>query len=68
MVAMHPEFLVDKNNQRKAVVLPLAEWQQILDELEELEDIRAFDEAKAQGSDPVPLDEVVRKIERGEPL
>jgi PHD/YefM family antitoxin component YafN of YafNO toxin-antitoxin module len=49
MVAMHPEFLVDKNNERKAVVLPFAEWQQILDELEELEDIRAFDEAKAQG-------------------
>jgi hypothetical protein len=55
----------DGGNQEKAVVLPFAEWQQIAEELEELEDIRSFDEAKSEPSDPVPFEDV-RRIERGE--
>ena len=66
MVAIHPEFVVDEKNEKKAVVLPFAEWQQIMEELEELEDIRSFDEAKSRTSDPVPFEAVVERIERGE--
>ena len=44
MVAIHPEFVVDEKNAKKAVMLPFAEWQQVVEELEELEDIRSFDE------------------------
>jgi PHD/YefM family antitoxin component YafN of YafNO toxin-antitoxin module len=39
--------LVDEKGNRVAVVLPIAEYDQMLEDLEELEDIRAFDEAKA---------------------
>ena len=48
MITVHEEYLVDEAGNRTAVVLPLAEWQQIKEELEELDDIRAYDEAKAQ--------------------
>jgi PHD/YefM family antitoxin component YafN of YafNO toxin-antitoxin module len=41
MMTLHEECLVDEAGNRKAVVLPLAAWQQIKEELEELEDIRA---------------------------
>lgn len=66
MVAIHPEFVVDEKNKKKAVLLPFAEWQHIMEELEELEDIRAFDEAKSMPSDAVPFEDAARKIERGE--
>jgi hypothetical protein len=66
MVAIHPEFLVDEQNERKAVVLPFAEWQMIVEELEELDDIRSYDAAKSQPSDPMPFEDAVKKIERGE--
>ena len=66
MIAIHPEFVVDDKNEKKAVLLPFAEWQQIMEELEELEDIRSFDEAKSRTSDPVPFEAVVERIERGE--
>ena len=66
MVAIHPEFVIGEKNEKKAVMLPFAEWQQIMEELEELEDIRSFDEAKSKPSDAVPFESVAIRIERGE--
>jgi len=65
MITTYEEYLVDEAGNRKAVVLPLAAWQQIKEELEELEDIRAYDEAKAQPSEPVPFEQAVREIHEG---
>ena len=65
MITAHEEDLVDEAGNRKAVVLPLAAWQRIKEELEELEDIRAYDEAKAQPSEPVPFEQAIREIHEG---
>ena len=65
MVGVHPQYVVDENQQRKAVLLPLAEWQRIVEELEELDDIRAYDEAKAGPQDAVSLEQATREIEEG---
>lgn len=51
---IRPEFIVDENQMRKSVVLRIEDWQKIREELEALEDIRAFDEAKAGPQDRVP--------------
>jgi len=53
MVMIHPEYVVDAQQHRKAVLLPVVEWEQIVDELEELDDIRAYDQAKASSHRPV---------------
>ena len=65
MISLHEEYLVDEAGNRKAVVLPIAAWQQIKEELEELDDIRAYDAAKAQPSEPVPFEEAIREIHEG---
>jgi hypothetical protein len=65
MITVHEEYLVDEAGNRKAVVLPLAAWLQIKEELEELDDIRAYDEAKAQPSEPVAFEESMREIHEG---
>ena len=62
MVALHPEFVVDEKAEKKAVLVPFAEWQRLMEEMEELEDIRAYDKAKAERDDPVPFEEAVRRI------
>ena len=38
MAPIHPQFIVDDNQRRRAVVLPLAEWEQVVEELEELDE------------------------------
>lgn len=65
MLTVHPEFVVDEEQERKAVLLPYDEWQQIVEEMEELDDIRAYDEGKAQPSDSVPFDKAVKEIREG---
>jgi PHD/YefM family antitoxin component YafN of YafNO toxin-antitoxin module len=65
MITVHEEYLVDEAGNRKAVVLPLAEWRQIKEELEELDDIRAYDDAKAQPSEPIPFEQAIREIHEG---
>ena len=65
MVTLHPEYVVDEEQHRKAVLLPVAEWERIIDELEELDDIRALDMAKSGSQDAIPLEQAVREIQEG---
>ena len=65
MVTIHPEYVVDKNKHPKAVLLPISEWEQVMEELEELDDIRAYDKAKESTEDSIPLDQAVREIQEG---
>ena len=44
---MSVQYVVDEQGKRVGVVLPIKEYESLLEELEELEDIRLYDEAKA---------------------
>nr|VFJ43827.1 MAG: hypothetical protein BECKDK2373B_GA0170837_100667 [Candidatus Kentron sp. DK]VFJ63068.1 MAG: hypothetical protein BECKDK2373C_GA0170839_11038 [Candidatus Kentron sp. DK] len=46
MTAFHPAYIVDQNHNKTSVLLPIGEWEEIVLELKELADIRAYDEAK----------------------
>lgn len=63
---IHPkeQFIVDSEGEKQAVVLSVQEYERILDELEELESIRAFDEAKSSGDEAIPFEQAVDEIER----
>jgi hypothetical protein len=63
MITLHPEYIVDEQQRRKAVLLPLAEWDRILEDLEDLDDIRAFDTAKTGSQETIPFDQAVREIQ-----
>jgi PHD/YefM family antitoxin component YafN of YafNO toxin-antitoxin module len=65
MIKIQPQYVVDEKQQRKAVLISLTEWERILDNLEELEDIRAYDKAKSGPQDTVPFEQAVREIEDG---
>lgn len=56
-------WVVDANGRRLAVVLELDEYRRLLEELEELEAIRAYDAAKAALEDCVPFEQAVAEIE-----
>jgi hypothetical protein len=62
-------YIVDENGKRMSVILPIEEYERLIESLEELEDIRAYDEAKAsleRGEDEVvPLDQAMREIREG---
>ena len=61
----HEQYLVDERGSRNAIVLPLADWQRVLEDLEDLDDIREYDEAKGRPSEPVAFEQAVREIRQG---
>jgi hypothetical protein len=65
MIQFNEQYLVDEEGNRKAVVVPISSWQQILEALDELDDIRAYDEAKKDPSDPVPFAQAISEINSG---
>ena len=62
MLSLHEKYIVDADGKKSAIILPYAEWKEVLHLLEEYEDIRAYDKAKAQPSDPISLDEALKKL------
>lgn len=65
MIALHEEYLVDTEGHKKAVVVPIDEWEQILEQLEELDDIEAYDAAKADKSESITFDLVLEHLQSG---
>jgi PHD/YefM family antitoxin component YafN of YafNO toxin-antitoxin module len=64
MVRLHPEYVVDDQDKRKAVVLSVEEWEKVIDELEELEDIRLYDGAKQEVGKAVPFEQAIKEIDQ----
>ncbi len=48
MITVHPQYIKDANGQKTLVILSVKEFDTIIDELEELEDIKLYDEAKKE--------------------
>jgi hypothetical protein len=57
-------FLTNENGEKIAVIIEIEEYKKILEELEDLDDIRAYDEAKASGETPIPVDDAIARIEK----
>ncbi len=64
MQPLKERYLVDERGQRVAVVLDLDDYNKLLEELAELDDIRAYDAAKASGEKPIPIEQALAEIER----
>lgn len=45
---MSVRYVVDEQGKRVGVMLPIEEYESLLEELEEMENVRAYDETKAE--------------------
>jgi hypothetical protein len=61
---MRERYVTDENGCRVGVLLDIADYQRLLEELEELACIRAYDAAKASGDEAIPLEQAIAEIER----
>lgn len=63
-MAKSAHFLTDHRGEKVAVVIALKEYKKMLEKMEDLEDIRAFDAAKASQEKPVPYEKARARILR----
>ena len=64
MLRTKERYVVDENGKRVGVILDMTDYEKLLEEVEELESIRAYDAAKASGEKPIPFEQAVAEIER----
>ena len=64
MPKLKERFIVNDAGERVGVVLDIAVYRKLLEELEELESIWAYDRAKASGDESIPFEQAMEEIER----
>jgi PHD/YefM family antitoxin component YafN of YafNO toxin-antitoxin module len=62
MIPLNPQYIKDTTG-RKLVILSQKEFERLLEELEELEDIKLYDKAKKSNETSIPIDDAFKKIE-----
>jgi len=60
---MKTQYITDNFGKKVSVILPIRDYEKIMAELEEREDIKAYDRAKARKSEPVPFKKALKEIE-----
>jgi len=63
MLTVNPQYITDSDGKKISVVLPMKDFKAIMEELEELEDIKLYDEAKKNNEPSIPIDDAFKMIE-----
>lgn len=58
------KFITNEKGKRVGVIIDIKNYNKLIEDLEELDCIRAYDKAKTSGSEAVPFDQAVREIEK----
>lgn len=64
MGALRQQFIEDKQGNRIAVLIPIDQYNKMLEQLEEIDDIRTYDAAKAEKDEIISFDQALNEIER----
>ena len=60
---MKPQYITDTKGKKTSVILPIREYEKMIEALEDLEDIKAYDRAKSRKSEPIPFEQAVKEID-----
>ncbi len=60
---MSTQFVIDDHGKKLAVILPIREYNKMLDDLEELEDIKLYDAAKKGKQEFIDAEQAFKEIE-----
>lgn len=63
MARTKEKFVVNSRGKRVSVLVDIEEYQAMLRDLEELESIRAYDQAKESGDEAIPFEQAISEIE-----
>jgi hypothetical protein len=62
---MHPQFITDTKGKKISAVLPIKDYEMMLEQLDELACIKEYDKAKSKKNQQfIPLKEALRQVEK----
>ncbi len=60
---MRTQFVIDDHGKKLAVILPIKDYNKMVDDLEELEDIKLYDKAKKDKQEFIDAEQAFEEIE-----
>lgn len=63
MLAIHPQYITDNTGKKISAILSMKEFKTILEDLEELEDIKLYDESKNDNEPAISKSKAMEMIE-----
>jgi len=60
---MKEQYITDTKGKKISVILPIRDYREMLEKMEELEDIRAYDESVSDKEKPIPAEKAFAEIE-----
>ena len=64
MSSVTEKWVINEKGERVSVLLDMDDYRRILQELEDLEAIRAYHAAKSSGDEIIPFEQALEEIER----
>jgi len=63
-MTVQPQYIIDKDGNKISVIISIEEYNAFIELLEDMDDVRIYDEAKKEDDGTrIPLDEVFKRIE-----
>jgi PHD/YefM family antitoxin component YafN of YafNO toxin-antitoxin module len=63
-MAKERQFVLNKRGEKVAVVLSIEEYEELLEEIEDLQAVREYEKTQASGETPIPLEQALTEIRR----
>ncbi|TVQ50680.1 MAG: hypothetical protein EA362_01815 [Saprospirales bacterium] len=63
MLPVNPQYITDHQGKKISVVLSIKDWEALLEEIEEIKDVKLYDEAKKSNEPSIPIDDAFKMIE-----
>jgi hypothetical protein len=64
MIAIKPQYITDNQGKKISAILPIKQFKSLLENLEELEDIRLYDESKNDDEPALTKDEAMKLLKK----
>ena len=61
---MQTQYITDNTGKKVSAIIPIKEYNLILEKLDELNCIKAYDKAKSKKQQFIPLEEALKKVEK----
>ncbi|MBL4755622.1 MAG: hypothetical protein JKY52_18775 [Flavobacteriales bacterium] len=62
-MTLHRNFIVDETGNKVAVMVDIKDYKKMVEAVEELEDIKAYDKSKRGKQKPIPAKDAFKEIE-----
>lgn len=63
MLTVNPQYITDHTGKKVSAIISMEEFRIIMEELDDLEDLRLYDAAKMSDEPSIPIDEAFKMLD-----